>query len=111
MNTYDTIRQAVINKQQVFATYDGHFRHLCPHVIGTKNGRQQALFYQFGGTSSSGPIEPEYSPANWRCIPIHGLLNVSVKDGEWHTAPTHTKRQTCVDSIDVEVDYAEHSIP
>jgi hypothetical protein len=54
-NTYNAIRNAIANKQQVVATYKGHVREMCPHVIGTKNGREQALFYQFGGTSSSGP--------------------------------------------------------
>jgi len=47
-NTYNVIRQAIIDKQQVIGNYDGHFREMRPHVIGTKNGRQQALFYQSG---------------------------------------------------------------
>lgn len=101
-NTYNIIRNAIVNQQQVIATYDNHVRELCPHVIGTKNGREQALFYQFGGTSSSGPIIPN-SPKNWRCIPIDGLSNVSVKQGPWHTAGNHSKAQTCVEDIDVEV--------
>ena len=103
MSTYDIVRGAILNKQQVIATYDGHHREMCPHVIGHKNGKEQALFYQFGGTGSSGPIQFDGSPANWRCIPIDGLTNVSVRDGEWHTAQSHSKRQTCVDSVDVEV--------
>jgi hypothetical protein len=103
MTIYDVIRQAVIKKQQVVATYDGHVREMCPHVIGTKNGNPQALFYQFAGSSSSGPIGPGDSAANWRCIPLSGLSNVSVRDGEWHTATRHNKRQTCVDDVDVEV--------
>jgi hypothetical protein len=77
---------------------------MCPHVIGTKNGRQQALFYQFGGTSSSASIVPG-SNANWRCIPIGGLLDVEIKVGEWYTSSDHTKPQTCVDVIDVEVEF------
>ncbi len=98
---YDLIRQAILNKEQVFVTYDGHRREMCPHVIGTKNGREQALFYQFGGSSRSGlSIDPR---KNWRCIPINGLSAVSVQKGEWHTGPNHTRPQTCVDAIDVEV--------
>lgn len=54
MDTYALIREAIQRKQQVLATYDGHAREMCPHVLGTKDGRRQALFYQFGGTSSSG---------------------------------------------------------
>ncbi|PLY00583.1 MAG: hypothetical protein C0623_06905 [Desulfuromonas sp.] len=99
---YTLIRNAIINKQQVVATYNGCLREMCPHAIGKKNGREQALFYQFGGESSSGVIVPG-APQNWRCIPIGGLENITVRDGEWHTADNHSKSQTCVDDIDVEV--------
>ena len=99
---YNTIKSAILSKKQVVATYNGHVREMCPHVIGTKNGREQALFYQFGGTSSSGAIVPN-SPQNWRCIPIDGLSGVLVRDGSWQTGANHSRPQTCVDSIDVEV--------
>ncbi len=102
MSAYDTIRRAIIQKQQVIATYNGHVREMCPHVIGTKDGHQQALFYQFGGTSSSGVVTPT-GPNNWRCIPISGLTNLSVRVGPWYTSSSHSKRQTCVDHVDVEV--------
>jgi len=102
MSTYDLIRQAIQRKQQVLATYDGHRREMCPHVLGTKAGRAQALFYQFGGTSSSG-LEPVGSPSNWRCIELSKLAEVSVRDGDWYTAPNHSRPQTCVDIINVEV--------
>ena len=101
---YNLVRQAILNKQQVTAVYDGHYREMCPHVIGLKNGREQALFYQFGGTSSSG-LAPVGSFANWRCIPIAGLSEVSVRDGDWHSYSPHTQQQTCVDIVDVEVDH------
>ncbi|TXK30993.1 hypothetical protein FVQ98_06750 [Ottowia sp. GY511] len=102
MSTYEVVRKAISNRQIVVATYKGHLREMCPHVIGKKNGRTQALFYQFGGTSSSGAIIPG-SPENWRCIPIDDLINVSVKDGHWRTADNHSRAQTCVDEIDLEV--------
>ena len=102
--TYETIRQAIINKDQVTAMYDGHYREMCPHVIGTKQGRPQTLFYQFAGTSKSG-LDPSGSPRNWRCIHIAGLSNVATRKGPWHTAPNHSRPQTCVDEIDVEVSF------
>ncbi|PWF90153.1 hypothetical protein DD549_20330 [Shewanella algae] len=102
-NNYDLIRGAILNKQQVFADYDGHPREMCPHVIGTKNSREQALFYQFGGSSSSGPIVPN-SPQNWRCMPVDRLDNIRIVNGEWHTGDNHSRPQTCVDLIDVEAD-------
>ena len=101
-SVYMLVRQAIINKDQVVASYNGHHREMSPHAIGKKNGREQALFYQFGGTSSSGLAAPG-SGDNWRCIPIDGLSGVSTKEGPWHTAPNHSRPQTCVDEIDVEV--------
>ena len=103
-DTYEVVRQAITEKKQVVAEYNEHVREMCPHVIGTKNGREQDLFYQFGGTSSSGTIIPG-SQYNWRCIPVEGLRIIEVRDGEWHSSSDHTQPQTCVDEVDVEVEY------
>ncbi len=103
-DTYNLIRQAIVNKQQIIARYDGYPREMCPHAIGRKNNREQALFYQFGGSSKSG-LGAQGSSSNWRCIPVSGLKDVSLRDGQWHTASDHTQRQTCVDDIDIEVKY------
>jgi hypothetical protein len=99
---YQMIRKAILNKQQLVATYNGHYREMCPHVLGTKRGRQQVLCYQFAGTSSSG-LAPAGHPDNWRCVIIANLRDAQIRDGEWHTAPNHSRPQTCVDAIDVEV--------
>lgn len=99
MDAYSAVRQAIENKQQIVADYHGHTREMCPHVLGTKNGKVQALFFQFGGGSNSGlPAGGE-----WRCIEIQQLSNVQVRVGDWHTGMGHTRPQTCVDRIDVEV--------
>ena len=103
--SYQIVRQAIIEKKQIHATYSGLHREMCPHVIGTKYGKQQALFYQFGGESSSRPIQPDGSKENWRCIEIAKLSNVRIVDGAWHTAPDHSRPQTCVGEIDVEVEF------
>jgi hypothetical protein len=81
--------------------YGDYRREMCPHAIGTKGGRQQALFFQFGGSSSRG-LPPE---GEWRCLPIAGLSEVVAVDGEWWTGATPTQAQTCVDVIDLETDY------
>lgn len=103
-NNYDLIAEAIKNKKQVIAMYKGKLREMCPHVLGRKNGKEQALFYQFGGESSSSIIIPG-SESNWRCIQLDGLTNVSLRDGDWHTADNHSRNQTCVDDIDFEVSF------
>jgi hypothetical protein len=95
---YARIRAATLAKQQVVATYKGHRRELCPHILGTKDGRRQALFFQFGGGSSSS------LPAggDWRCLPVDELEDVVVRDGPWHSNSLDRFLETCVDEIDVE---------
>jgi hypothetical protein len=101
---YDMIMDAINNKRHILAVYEGYPREMCPHALGWKHGRRQALFYQFGGSSRSG-LAPAGSSANWRCIPIDNLSEVSVRDGPWYTAGDHTRRQTCVDRVEHEVTY------
>lgn len=96
-DVYAQIRAAVLAKQQVVATYRGHRRELCPHVLGTKDGRRQALFFQFGGGSSS-TLPPG---GDWRCIPVDALEDVLIREGPWHTGSQHLFPETCVDEMDV----------
>ena len=102
--TYLMIRDAIIRMKIVEGYYDQRWRIMCPHAIGTKRGREQALFYQFAGDSSS-PLGAPGSPDNWRCMPIAGLSQVRVVDGDWHSAANHSRRNTCLDWVDVEVGY------
>lgn len=103
MTNYSIIKQAIQNKQCITCSYNGYTRKMTPHVIGTKNGHEQALFYQYGGQSSSGlSADPT---KNWRCIEISKIKNISINDDNYNTANNHGKTQTCVDSIDLEVRY------
>ena len=103
MSNYLLVKQAIQNKQSITCYYLGHLRLMSPHVIGTKNGREQALFYQYGGTSSSGlSSDPNQ---NWRCIPVYGLTQLSINSDPFQSISKHTQSQTCVDVIDAEVSF------
>ncbi|WP_421148786.1 hypothetical protein [Aeromonas dhakensis] len=104
MSTYELVKYAILNKKQIIAEYQGHYREMCPHAIGTKNGYQQALFYQFGGSSSKGIVTPD-SIYNWRCLRLKDLNDVQVRDGEWFTAANHSQAQTCIDVVECEVTF------
>lgn len=97
---YALIRRAILDKLQVQATYKGRHREMCPHALGTKHGHSQALCFQFGGESERGlPAD-----GDWRCLPVDGLTDVSLHDGDWHSDHRYGRaRQTCVDEIDVAV--------
>jgi hypothetical protein len=98
-NTYALVRRAIEERRQVHATYAGHQRRMCPHVIGTRAGRQRALFFQFAGGSSRGLLPG----GDWRCLRLDGLSDVSIHDGPWHTR-THSEPQRCVDEVDLEIE-------
>ena len=55
--------------------------------------------FQFAGSSSSG-LPPG---GEWQCMDIAAISNVSVADGPWHTGYGHSRPQTCVKSVDVEI--------
>ena len=101
-NPYDVIHDAIVNTKVIRAIYRAHERVMCPHLLGTKNGRAQALFYQFAGRSSSG-LKPDGSSNNWRCMFLDELSNVRSEDGTWHTAPNQSRPSTCVETVDVAV--------
>ena len=101
---YRLVRRAVMNRSPIAATYHGCQRLLCPHRLGWNRRRQpRVLCYQYGGESESG-LEPLGSSANWRCIVVEDLRDVEVLAGAWHTAPNHSRPQTCVAGVDVDVD-------
>lgn len=99
---YQVFRQAVVEKKQVVCTYHGLQREVCPHTLGYTNGREQALTFQFAGKSSSG-LPPG---GEWRCMKLSEVKSAVLRDGPWHTAPDHSRPQTCVKQIDVEVAFA-----
>jgi hypothetical protein len=104
-DAYAIIKQAIQTRSSVSAIYSGRYREMTPHVLGSKNGRRQALCYQYAGESTSGPLGPVGSPENWRCVNVEKLSDVRLISGVFHTAPDHTRPQTCVDEIDAVVLY------
>ena len=93
------IHDAIRNKRQIVATYRGHRRWMCPHVLGYKQGRAQCSFYQFGGSSARG-LARDGSDDNWRCMLIEELEDVHSVVGPWYSAPNYSpEEQTCADEI------------
>lgn len=91
--TYEVVAQAIRDKRQIFAIYNDRPRWLCPHVVGWKNGREQALFYQFDGESESvgGQIPSgDEHLGNWRCMFIDELRDVVVQGRGWYSASNHS---------------------
>jgi hypothetical protein len=103
---HSLIRKAAVMKQPIVAVYESRERRLCPHILGLKEGRLRALCYQYGGGSSQG-LQPHGSPENWRCICLEKLSEVRLLTERWHTGPSHSRRQTCVDEVEVDSEKPE----
>ena len=100
MTTYDLIRQAIIDGNQVIFWYHGLYRECCPHMIGQKRGRQHVLMFQFAGQSSRG-LPPS---GEWRCMDVDEISQVVVQNGPWYTDPNYSPgTDRCLDVIDFNV--------
>ena len=96
---YAAIRQAIIDRHQIVCIYKDHTRECCPHAIGHTNGIERVLVYQFGGTSSRG-LPPG---GEWRCMDIPDMLQVQIRPGPWFTGTGHSRPQTCVKQVDIDI--------
>ncbi|WP_110031912.1 hypothetical protein [Hoeflea marina] len=100
-DVFELFVESVNKKKQLHCSYQGRHRELCVHAVGWKNGKEQALAFQFAGESSKG-----LSPGGeWRCMALSQVTDVLLKDGSWHTQDNHSRPQTCVDKIAAEVVY------
>jgi hypothetical protein len=94
---YALFRDAILGEKQVFCTYDGRRRELCPHIIGTnRSGEEVVLAWQFGG-SSSGKLP------QWRCLRLANVGDARARDGDWHEGGSHRSEQTSVSHIDLDI--------
>ena len=96
---YRLIRAAIEKEQQITCRYGGHYRELCPHIIGWTRGEETLLAWQFGGETSS-VLPPG---GEWRCLRVAGIRDVAARDGPWHTGARHRSAQSCVQQIDLDI--------
>ena len=85
---------------KIGSRYDFIIRVVCPHTLGTKRGLEKVLTFQFGGGSSSG-LPPS---GEWRCMFISDVSNIQPISSDWHTGVGHSRPQTCVDEVDIEIE-------
>jgi len=106
------VRAAIKERRPIVAAYEGRRRLLCVHKLGWNRERQlRVLCYQYAGESQSG-LGPVGAPENWRCLAVEKLSDVELLEALWQTAPNHSRPQTCIDEIDIDVeDYPERQEP
>ena len=98
------LRVAVGGRLPIAGVYDDCSRRLCPHRLGwNKEGQRRVLCYQYGGASVSG-LEPGGARSNWRCLAVDKLSMVELLQDSWHTAPNHSRPQTCIVQVEMDVE-------
>ncbi len=97
---YLIVRKAIENEQQITCTYQGHYRQLCPHIIGWTNNKERLLAYQFAGTTGSRALPPDGA---WKCLDVAAMSDIQVRDGRRHEGGSHQKEQKCVQDIDLDI--------
>jgi hypothetical protein len=96
-STYIVFRNAILAEQQITCVYDGRYRELCPHIIGTnKDGEEAVLGWQFAG-ESSGRLP------QWRCLRLRNVRDAQARAGKWFAGGSHRAEQTCVATIDLDI--------
>lgn len=96
---FDLIEESMQIKAHIIFDYQGFERQVCAHTLGFKSGERKFLGFQFGGGSSKG-LNPD---GEWRCFFIDQISHISIQPGIWHTSGPHSKPQTCVDDVRLEV--------
>ena len=96
---YQLIRRAIEGEQQITCTYQGHYRELCPHIIGHTDGEERLLAWQFGGKTSG--VLP--AGGAWKCLDIAKMSGIAARDERRHAGSSHQKEQTCVRGIDLDI--------
>ena len=99
-STYELFAESIQGQKQIVCRYRGHGREVCPILLGwAKNGEEAALVFQFAGETSNGPL----AKADWKCFRLAGVSNVRLRDGPWYAGSNHSQRQSCVDTVDFDV--------
>ncbi len=96
------LRRAIKELKQVVGVGNELPREFCPYTLGLGKDRDWKVFvWQFGGESS----QPLKGGADWRCLSLNKLENLSLRDGEWqHGVFTgEHPRNSCIREIDSDV--------
>ena len=101
---YRRFWRAVRAHQQITCIYGGHDRVVCPIILGYSGDGQEAVFaFQIGGGSTK-----KLPPAgDWRCFHLADVTDISLRSGEWQSGTRHTRPQSCVRYVDVDVNIPE----
>ena len=98
--THDLFLRAMRERRQIVCVYQGHRREVCPILLGRTGLEEKSLVFQFGGSTSDGPISP---PGYWKCFRLRDVRDATLRDGSWHAGDGHSTAQHCMKMVEYDV--------
>ena len=97
--SFKLFHRAILERKQVTCLYNDHYREICPHILGHKEGEEKALVFQFGGKTAS-KLPPD---GEWRCFYLKQVHNAAMREGPWRSSAQHRTSQSCIAEVYVDV--------
>jgi uncharacterized protein (DUF4415 family) len=98
-HVYECCVDAIVNRRLLTFRYQGFYRVVCPHVLGSGKDRLRLLAFQIGGESSQ-PLPPE---GIWRCFGLEEIESPELQKGKWRTGEKHERPNTCITDVHLDV--------
>jgi hypothetical protein len=89
------IRQAILDRRALGATYDGVPISFSPHVLGRdKRGARRVLAFQHG--AHNGDVS-----GKWRCLRLSRLKRLRSASEDWQSGHGPYRQHSCVVRVEV----------
>ena len=105
--THALFLQAMRTKRPVSCVYQGHKREICPVMLGRTSLEEKALVFQFGGSTSDGPL----GKPDWKCFKLAEVRDAQLATGNWHAGSEHSQAQSCMKMVEYDVNPASPYSP
>lgn len=98
-DNYSIVRQAIVNRYCLTATYKNHELKFSPYALGrSASGDLSVMALQYEGLSSNVAL----AVGEWRCFRINALTDLRKNNDHWRVAPDRSRPMTCVARVDVQ---------
>jgi hypothetical protein len=100
---YAKIWRAIRERLQITCAYQARYREACPIILGySAEGQERVLVFQIGGQTSAGSKLP-----GWRSFDLTGLSGLKLREGSFVEGDRHTRTQSLIRFVDVDVNIPE----
>jgi len=98
MTDYEKIKTAIQHKNKITAIYKNNTIAMCPHILGTKDGKINIIFYQCCNS---------FANDNWRCIPLDEIKDIEICEGSLKCNYLPPDISSCITNVEFSVDIDE----